>query len=168
MLNTIMQVIPDESHLPVIENILRDKQSGWMHNYYMYAGTSVDAPLARAKAVLEWKNIQTKTLPFEKELVALKMLVPLDTKEIMRVKGIIDKNNYEAKRLSTIAGSGEFLKNYPSIDAAVEDLEMKRFTEDYRRSHLQGLRDKFKKDGDLDYLTTAVTWVERSAASMAK
>jgi hypothetical protein len=162
------QVVPDESHRPVVENILRDKQSGWIHNYYMYAGTSVDIPLARAHAALELKNIHTATLPFENELAALKKRVPLDAKEMTRVKGIIYKNNCEAKRLSAIVGAGEFLKNYTSINATVEELEKKKFTEEYRRSHLQRLRDKFKKDGDIEYLTRAVTWVECSAASMAK
>lgn len=78
------------------------------------------------------------------------------TTEIRRLNGRLEKNRQEMQRLTGIVGT----TTYPSWSAAVLALSNQQNKENHRRRHIQHLRNKFKEDGDLDYLRRGVTWVE--------
>lgn len=85
--------------------------------------------------------------------------------EIRRLNGLLEKNRQEIARLSSIAGNVP--AGYESYSAAVVGLSKQQYKENHRRRHLQHLRNKFMEDGDQDYLTRGVTWVENHVARLS-
>jgi hypothetical protein len=202
---------PDVKHEHVVNDILRDKASGWALNYYREAASSVDVALARAIAGMDRDALEAESVTLRKSLAAMEghgeggqekkavvedMRQRLDTlkreieyvqdksikenkrkeaedlkasiatvrkemedsrtTEIRRLNGRLEKNRQEIQRLTGIVGT----TTYPSWSAAVLALSKEQNKENHRRRHIQHLRNKFKEDGDLDYLTRGVTWVE--------
>lgn len=202
---------PDVKYEHVINDILRDKASGWALNYYREAASSVDVALARAIAGMDRDAIEADSVTLRKSLAAMEghgevgqekkaaveeMRQRLDTlkreieyvqdksikenkrkeaedlkasiatvrkemedsrtTEIRRLNGRLEKNRQEIQRLTGIVGT----TTYPSWSAAVLALSKEQNKENHRRRHIQHLRNKFKEDGDFDYLTRGVTWVE--------
>ena len=212
---------PEAKHLFTVHDILRDKASGWVNNYFKETASSVDVPLARAIAGFDRLLLEAEAVTLRKSLTAVEnsrgegidqekkaavedMRQRLDalkremeyaqdkeaqdakrvetqqlrTKitamrqemedgravEIRRLNGLLEKNRQEVARLSTIAGSVP--AGYESFSAAVVGLSKQQYKENHRRRHLQHLRNKFKEDGDQDYLERGVTWVENHVARL--
>lgn len=210
---------PDVKHQHVVNDILRDKASGWLNNYFREAASSVDVPLARAIAGVDRENLETESaglrtslaavenscgegIDLEKKAAVEDMRRRLDaikremeyaqdkatqdakraeaeqlrtsvaamrkdmedgrSAEIRRLNGLLEKNRQEMLRLASIAGS----TTYSSWSAAVMALSRQQYKENHRRRHLQHLRNKFKEDGDFDYLSRGVTWVETHTGSL--
>ena len=212
---------PEDKHILTVNDILRDKASGWLNNYFKETASSVDVPLARAIAGFDRLLLEAEAVTLRKSLTAVEnsrgegidqekkaavedMRQRLDalkremeyaqdkeaqdakrvetqqlrTKitamrqemedgravEIRRLNGLLEKNRQEVARLSTIAGSVP--AGYESFSAAVVGLSKQQYKENHRRRHLQHLRNKFKEDGDQDYLERGVTWVENHVARL--
>ena len=209
---------PDVKHQQVVNDILRDKASGWVNNYFRETASSVDVPLARAIAGMDRDAIEEESAVIRESLAALegrgedidlekkiavdemrqrldilkreveyaqdkavqgekrneaeqlkKSIVTLrkemeDSRatEIRRLNTILEKNRREVQRLTSIAGK----TTYPSWSAAVVALSKQQGRENHRRRHLQHLRNKFKEDGDFDYMMRGVTWVENHTATL--
>jgi hypothetical protein len=201
---------PDVKNEHVVNDILRDKASGWALNYFREAASSVDVSLARAIAGMDRDALEAESVNLRKSLAAMEghgegnpekkavvedMRHRLDTlkreveyvpknlqekkrkevedlkasiatvrkemedgrtTEIRRLNGRLEKNRQEILRLTGMVGN----TTYPSWSAAVLALSKEQNKENHRRRHIQHLRNKFKEDGDLDYLRRGVTWVE--------
>ena len=212
---------PEAKHLLTVHDILRDKASGWLNNYFKETASSVDVPLARAIAGVDCTLLEAENVTLRKSLVAVEnsrgegidqekkaavedMRQRLDglkremeytqdkaaqdakrkeaeqlrtsiaamrnemedgrALEIRRLTGLLEKNRQEISRLSTIAGNVP--AGYESFSAAVVGLSRQQYKENHRRRHMQHLRNKFKEDGDQDYLERGVTWVENHVARL--
>jgi hypothetical protein len=212
---------PDAKHLLTVNDILRDKASGWVNNYFRETASSVDVPLTRAIAGVDSTLLEVEAVALRKSLSAVEnsrgeaidqekkaavedMRRRLDALkremeyaqdkatqdakrkeaeqlrtaitvarnemddaralEIRRLNGLLEKNRQEVARLSSIAGN--IPAGYASYSAAVAGLSKQQYKENHRRRHMQHLRNKFREDGDQDYLTRGVTWVENLVARL--
>jgi hypothetical protein len=204
---------PDVNNEHVVNDILRDKASGWALDYFRETASSVDVALARAIAGMDREALEAESVKLRKSLAVVenshgegidleKKAVVEDMRhrldilkreieyaqdksvqekkrkeaedlkttiatmrkemedaratEIRRLNGRLEKNRQEMQRLTGIVGT----TTYPSWSAAVMALSKQQNKENHRRRHIQHLRNKFKEDGDLDYLRRGVTWVE--------
>ena len=212
---------PEAKHLLTVNDILRDKASGWLNNYFRETASSVDVPLTRAIAGVDCLLLEAEAVTLRKSLSAVEnsrgeaidqekkaavedMRHRLDglkreieytqdkatqdakrkeaeqlrtsittlrnemedarTLEIRRLNGLLEKNRQEVARLSILAGNVP--AGYDSYSAAVAGLSKQQYKENHRRRHIQHLRNKFKEDGDQDYLERGVTWVENHVARL--
>jgi len=212
---------PEAKHLLTVNDILRDKASGWLNNYFRETASSVDVPLTRAIAGVDCLLLEAEAVTLRKSLSAVEnsrgeaidqekktavedMRHRLDglkreieytqdkatqdakrkeaeqlrtsittlrnemedarTLEIRRLNGLLEKNRQEVARLSILAGNVPV--GYDSYSAAVAGLSKQQYKENHRRRHIQHLRNKFKEDGDQDYLERGVTWVENHVARL--
>jgi hypothetical protein len=212
---------PDAKHLLTVHDILRDKASGWLNNYFRETCSSVDVPLARAiagvdctlleaenvilrKSLVTVENSRGESIDQEKKAAVEDMRQRLDalkremeyaqdkaaqdakrkeaeqlrtsiavarnemedarTAEIRRLNGLLEKNRQEVARLAATAGNVP--AGYDSYSAAVVAFSRQQYKENHRRRHMQHLRNKFKEDGDQDYLERGVTWVENHVARL--
>jgi flagellar biosynthesis GTPase FlhF len=212
---------PEAKHLLTVHDILRDKASGWSFNYFKECSSSVDVPLTRAIAGVDFILLEAEAVTLRKSLsavenshaedidqekkaavedmrrrldavkremeyaqdkatqdakrkeaeelrqsiaVARKEMEDARTREIRRLTGLLEKNRQEVARLRTIAGNVP--AGYESYSAAVVGFSKQQYKENHRRRHMQHLRNKFMEDGDQDYLTRGVTWVENHVARL--
>jgi hypothetical protein len=197
----------------VINDILRDKASGWVFNYFGHSSTSADTAFARAMAGLDRQELQDASALLQIQLAemecsrgegidlekkaavesmrgrlegikremsviqnatqkqalyteaedlrvnivrARKDMEDMKTREIHRLKALLEKNRLEINALTNTVGnmratswSSEVLKW-----SRIQDKERKR------RRALQELRNGFMVDGDMDSLTQGVYAVE--------
>jgi hypothetical protein len=211
---------PDAKHVHTVNDILRDKASGWLKNYFRETASSVDVPLARAIAGVDSLLLDAEAVTLRKSLTAVEnsrgegidqekkaavedMRQRLDALkrefstadkavqeakrkeadqlkvkitamrnemedsrllEIRRLNGLLEKNRQEVARLAATAGNVP--AGYDSYSAAVVAFSRQQYKENHRRRHLQHLRNKFKEDGDEDYMTRGVSWVENHVARL--
>lgn len=212
---------PEAKHLLTVHDILRDKASGWLNNYFKETASSVDVPLARAIAGADRVLLDAEAVSLRKSLAAVensrgegidqekkaavedmrhrldslkremeyaqdkavqeakrKEVEELRTNitamrkemedaravEIRRLNSLLEKNRQEVSRLSVMAGNVP--AGYDSYSAAVVAFSKQQYKENHRRRHMQHLRNKFKEDGDQDYVERGVTWVENHVARL--
>ena len=59
---------PEAKHLLTVHDILRDKASGWLNNYFRETASSVDVPLARAIAGVDCTLLEAEAVTLRKSL----------------------------------------------------------------------------------------------------
>jgi len=150
----------------VVQNVLQDERSGWIADYYKCDGRSSfdpvigrmaaekkacdDAITENERLMGEWdKNIRCARLP--KTHKDYKKATPA---EVSRW----DKQYVQAQE--------DVMHDARSSDYLGEQIELwswNRYIEVGRMNRLKGLRDKYKGDGDLEFLRKGVTWACTSA-----
>jgi hypothetical protein len=62
---------PEDKHILTVHDILRDKASGWLNNYFRETASSVDVPLARAIAGVDSTLLEAEAVTLRKSLTAV-------------------------------------------------------------------------------------------------
>lgn len=158
----VLATTASDKYADVVNNILRDKESGWTADYYKSDGrSSLDPVIGRMQAEKKAcddaitenerlmcecdKNIQYARLP--KTDPKYKKATPT---EVSRW----DKQYVQAQE-DMMHGANE--SDY--LGEQIEVWSWNRYIEMGRMNRLKGLRDKYKEDGDLEFLQKGVTWV---------
>lgn len=155
-----------DKYADVVKNILRDEESGWTADYYKSDGrTSLDPEIGRMVADKKGcdeaitdnerlmtecdRNINHSRLP--KTDPKYKKATPADVSRW-------DKQFVQAQE--------DIMHDANHSDYLGEQIELwswNRYIEQGRMNRLKGLRDKYKDDGDLEFLRKGVSWACASA-----
>jgi hypothetical protein len=157
---------PLPKHEHVVENILRDKADGWRHDYYNDPSTGYDIHVARSQAEVD----RYKVLIKKYDTALNKLAATLDaSKKDPTDPGFKKLTQKEAESLETEYTDLYKLKceQLVLLDGAgksLQELEWKQYLQKKRLALLHMLRNTFMLNGDADYMTRGVTWVEEYIA----
>lgn len=165
---TILKTEPLSKYENVVENILRDKEAHWSYDYYKDTSTSYDSQVAKAHAEVNREKFYIKK--YESGLSKITEALEASKKQ---------SNEPGFKKLTvkeTEALEAEYSEIYKlkcehmvKLDGATrirQGYEWKQYLQRKRLGLLQSLRNTFMLDGDADYMTRAVTWVEEHIERM--
>jgi len=150
---------PDPRFNFIVEDILRDKQSGWSHNYYSNSASQWSIALAKQiykvaqmqqtinknATVIEFlsKQIQNSKLPSNH-----KDFKPLKKDEFAKVEAnyieVVKENIYLADDMKDLKKD---IDKYSYLDYICSTTNQ----------NIYKLRNKFQLDGDLEYLKQGIT-----------
>ena len=121
----------------VVSDILRDKESGWRHDYFRHQGTSVDQMLAKAVAGLDREELKASTAALHAKLSALEKSkgAGVDPEKIELV---------ESKRRSLAAALREleYESNKTRKEAIRQEVELTRKEIAQMRNDMKDLTEK--------------------------
>jgi hypothetical protein len=153
---------PVSKYENVVENILRDKASGWSSDYYRDTSTGYDVHVSRAQGEIQKHRVQINK--YEKALE--KITQALDASE--HAKAGPEGKKLSAKEVAAL--ELEYTETYKLkceqmvlLDAAeskFQGLQWKQYLQRKRLSLLQALRNDFILEGNEDYMRRGVTWIE--------
>lgn len=171
---------PDDSYNFVIDNILRDKDSGWILNYYKSDGkSSCDAEISRMnleiveltanittnEKLLQKINDNIKNASEKNRQIALDR-VQSATKEEKVVKPVISQLEFKNNLVETWKNQREIAEDEIMVDRKrmnqilnlLPKWEWNRYLELSLESNIQRLRNQFIIDYDEEFLRKGVTW----------
>ena len=153
---------PLEKHEHVVENILRDKADGWRHDYYNDPSTAYDVHVGRIQTEIDRYRVVSKkyeaalnkitaTLEASKKPASDPEFKKLPQKELDALEGgYSELYKLKCEQLMLLDGASK----------ALQEMEWTQYLEKKRLSMIHMLRNTFMLDGDIDYMTRGVTWVE--------
>jgi len=158
---SILNTEPQAQWNYIVNDVLRDKKSGWMHNYFSdYNRTSWDVGVALSRSGIAEANeaIETNTnlVATIESAIAKSRLPPTDAK----YKALSKKEKAELDR--QYAGAMDSInENRRTLIILADRLEeqiWQQYVEMYSSRNLRILRNRFQLDGNIDYLKRGVTW----------
>lgn len=163
LLDVVPSTVPEEKYEHVVENILRDKDDKWCHDYYNSTSTMFDVPYATASLAVRKlkaaiKKCETALTDITRRIENSKLdpkhanYKTLTAKEIEELEAEYIEI-YKKKCDHMIALEGDELQE--------TKMGWKRYVEITRYKLLNYLRNKFMIDGDKDFMTRGVTYVEQ-------
>ena len=153
----------DTKYEHIVDNIIRDKSSGWRNDYYRDTYTGYDTHVARAQAQIHGYKHQIKKYENELEKIATC---------IENSKRAVDDPKYKKLTPKAVdALEEDYSELYKQkceqmvfLDGAEkikQQFEWKQYLQVKRLVLLQSIRNKFMVDGDEDYMKRGVTWVSQ-------
>ena len=149
----------DSKYEGTVEDILRDKASGWKNDYYGDTRTGYDVHCAIAA----------------NEVLALKKQIKRFEAELEKITASIEgtkaapSNKLTAKQIEEL--ELQYIETYKQkceqmvlLDAAEDSqrgFEWKKYMQAKRLTLLQWIRNRFMYDGDEEYMKKAVTCISR-------
>lgn len=152
-----------------ISNILRDKKSGWAHNYYRETERTMwDAAVVRAEDPYEIR-IESMREELEKA-VRLEAQLDARAKDTPQTPIKPKEKALELLREASMAVRAQRYTLAKTVEAYAKDenihyLKMRQMQDRYRARFLQQHRNKLMLDGDENYLAKAVSWVYKYTRS---
>jgi hypothetical protein len=121
----------------VVSDILRDKESGWRHDYFRHQGTSVDQMLAKAIAGLDREELKASTAVLRAKLSSLEKSkgVGVDLEKIELVETM-------RSRLAVALREMEFESDKSRKEAIRQQIELTRKEIAQMRSDMKDLTEK--------------------------
>jgi len=163
LLDVVPSTVPEEKYEHVVENILRDKADGWSHDYYTSTSTMFDVPYS--VATLAVRKMKAAIKRCENTLTDITTRIE-NSKLDPKHKNYVKLTGKEVEELEA-----EYIETYKKkcdhmISLEADELEetkmgWKRYVEVIRYKLLNYLRNKFMIDGDNDFMTRGVTYVEQ-------
>jgi hypothetical protein len=155
-------------HEHVVENILRDKNDGWRHDYYKDTTTGYDLHVGRAQ--IEVSRYKAAIKKHEGALEKITARLDASTKEPREpgVKKLTPKETeaLEAEYIDIYKLKCELLVFLDGAEKSLQELAWKQYLQKKRLMLLQALRNDFMLNGDADYMARGVTWVEEYIANL--
>jgi len=147
----INETKPNEAYDETVENILRDKKSGWKHDYYAARGSSHDLQLARASAAVEQEALVEENLGLQKVLYSLESqtanheLSENCKQEIARMRTLLDTLRREIEYVKETAQKEA--KRAEAEKLRVDIIEVRRAFEDVKEKEIRRLNGEIAKNG---------------------
>ena len=153
--------VPDPKYESVVNDVIRDKISGWRHRYYEGAGTCWDVTIARTANLIHDCEVTIKD--FEKILTKQNDKIansrhPPNHKDY---KALHKKEKDEMDKMYVIAtDSIHESKTTLSIQKPIlDDLLWLQYVEKYARTSMNYLINRYKANDNYDYLRKGVTCI---------
>jgi len=140
----------------IVENILRDKASGWKYDYYKDTSTGYDLQVGRAQAEIQSYRNQIKKYENSLEKITAKLEAKKEGKKLSQKEA----DALELEYIEVYKLKCEQMVQLDNTESACQDLIWKQYVQRKRLSLLHHLRGNFMFDSDEDYLRRGVTWVE--------
>lgn len=169
---SIFDTEPDARWNYIVNDVLRDKKSGWMHNYFAdYNRTSWDVGVALSRSGIaeatETIESNTKLVTTIEETIAKSRLLPTDA----NFKAISKKEKAELDR-QYAAAMDLINENRRTLHMLIDRLDeqtWQQYVEMQSSRNLRILRNRFQLDGNIDYLKRGITWtLKRQYALLGK
>lgn len=159
-----------DKYADVLKNILRDEESGWIADYYRSDGrTSFDPEIGRMVAEKKGRD---------EAITANEKLMEECDKNIRCARLLKTDKDYKKATPAEVSrwdkqyvqAQEDIMLDAKGSDYLGEQIELwswNRYIEQGRMNRLKGLRDKYKGDGDLEFLRKGVTWACASAENQS-
>jgi len=157
----VNSTIPDSRFDSTVNDILRDKASGWNFNYYSDKNTSWDSDLAHTNDTINRLKQTIKTnetlLDKCKHQLACNRLEPKDKNYAkLSAKQQQDLNQVYAQTIDDLT----IYKNELNELLPVQSMQKwNRYVDQMSNANLRKLRNKYQIDSDLEFLKRGVTWI---------
>lgn len=155
-------------HQRVVENILRDKEDGWRHDYYKETTTGYDLHVGRAQHDINRYTMQSKKYELLLENTTRKLEASKKEIKDSGVKKLTQReiDALEAEYIDVYKLKCEQLVLLDGAKKSLQEFAWKQYVQKKRFILLQWLRNNFMLTGDVDYMARGVTWVEEYIASL--
>jgi len=158
----------NHKHAHVVENILRDKEDGWRHDYYKDTSTGYDVHVARAHAeVGRYKMAIKKHEGALDKITATLEASKKDSKD-PAFKRLTQKESdaLEQEYIEVYKLKCEQLVFLDGAEKSLQEWGWRQYMQKKRLMLIQSLRNEFMLTGDADYMARGVTWVENYITSL--
>ena len=149
-------------HESTVNNILRDRDDGWRHNYYESTTTLWDLPCARIRQTIGNQHIQIRA--FESTLQKITKKIenskrnPKDPLYIkLSQKAVAD---LESDYIEIYKNKGEIMVQMSGAENRLQECKWKQYLEAKRYEMLHTVRNNFMNDINEERLRASVSWVE--------
>ena len=153
---------PVSKYENVVENILRDKASGWTCDYYRDTSTGYDVHVSRAQGEIQKYRMQINKYEKVLEKITQTLDASEDEKANPKVKKLSAKEiaALELEYTETYKLKCEQMVFLDTAESSCQGFLWKQFLQRKRLSLLQTLRNDFILEGDEDHMRRGVTWIE--------
>lgn len=141
----------DDRFRETVDNILRDKESRWLLNYYSNTQSIWKVKLVRLACSLEEKReIFDKNKDIlQKSQTQLKGPKPLAAKQ---------RENLQFAINAAITQNTDLVVEIKNLLEEYNDTAFLEMIDRFTLCRIKEFRDKFQNDGNLDFLKKAITW----------
>lgn len=152
-----------------LANLLMDKESGWKNNYYRDAERTIwDVEVVRAQEPYEamLETLRGELVRAQKVEAQLEIryndlpVAPIKQKE--QALALLNEASMSVRALRHTLAKTE---NAYANDETLHNLKMLQMQSRYRGRFVQERRNRLMRDGDVDYLAKAVSWVYKYTRS---
>jgi hypothetical protein len=163
LLDVVPSTVPEAKYEHSVENILRDKADRWRHDYYSSTSTIYDVD--HTTLLLSIRKTKAEISRCEKSLTDITQKIEnskLDPKHQKYVKLTAkDVEELEAEYIEIYKKKCDQMIALDSAQLEETKIGWKRYVEVTRYKLLNYVRNKFMIDGDQDFMTRGVTYVEK-------
>ena len=164
----VRTTLVDRKHAHVVENILRDKEDGWRHDYYKDTSTGYDIHVGRAHAEIAKYKIAIKKHEGALDKITATLEASKRGPKDPMFKKLTQKEGetLEAEYIELYKLKCEQLVFLDGVEKNLQEFIWKQHVQRTRLTLLQWLRNNFMINGDTDYMARGVTWVEEYIADL--
>lgn len=153
---------PVSKYENVVENMIRDKESGWTYDYYKDPHTGYDMHVGRVQGEIYKHGLQIKKHEASLEKIAHRLEASKKEKTDPAFKKLSPKEveALELEYTDVYKLKCEQMVYLDASETVRKDLSWKQYLQRKRLSLLHALRNQFMFDGNQEYMRRGVTWIE--------